>query len=168
MKKPRDVIILGDIAIVRLTKGFEAIIDSDDAGIVENYCWSSYVRDRTVYAGRTIKSECNAKCLYLHRAIMNPPGSMQVDHINGNGLDNRKINLRIATSQQNNHNQRMRKDNKSGYKGVSWSNTAKAWKAQIRLFGKTINLGFFDCPKSAYEIYCDASIKLHKDFGRRN
>jgi hypothetical protein len=89
---------------------------------------------------------------------------VQVDHINGNGLDNRKANLRLATVAENSQNARRRKDNASGFKGVYWDKYWKRWKAQIRYDGKCKRLGTFSTPEEAHEAYCRAAQDFHGQF----
>jgi hypothetical protein len=77
----------------------------------------------------------------------------QIDHINCNRSDNRLINLREATNQENQRNKKLRSDNKSGYIGVSWFNRDSKWKADIRIDGKTKHLGYYDTPEEASDAY---------------
>ena len=85
-----------------------------------------------------------------------------IDHINGNGLDNRLCNLREVTQQQNLHNQRKPPShNTTGFLGVSYYKAGKKFSAHINLDGKKIHLGYFDEPKVAHEAYLDAKRKLH-------
>ena len=98
----------------------------------------------------------------MHRLIMNSPTGFMVDHINHNGLDNRKKNLRIVTPQQNTWNARPFKDQgKSKYKGVSWEKKYKKWKANICIENKLKHIGYFDNEKEAAEAY-DTAAKKHR------
>ena len=76
-----------------------------------------------------------------------------IDHINQIKDDNRIDNLRGCTQQENLRNRRIAKNNKSGYKGVCWNKQRNKWRAQIRINGKSIHLGYFGCPKEASEAY---------------
>ena len=102
----------------------------------------------------------------MHRQIMGleHDDERQVDHINGNGLDNRKSNLRICTPSENSCNRKRRVDNKSGYKGVYWDAKSERWRASIRKDGRRYHLGFFDSPQEAYEKYKSASFTHHGEF----
>ena len=105
---------------------------------------------------------------YLHRFIMNAPIGMEVDHINGNPLDNRKENLRICMRSQNSRNVRMHKDNKTGWKGVYCDKRKiiNKWSSRILVNGKSISLGYYHCPTAAHFAYCRAAVKYHEDFHR--
>ena len=85
------------------------------------------------------------------------------DHINGNPLDNRKLNLRACTYAENARNQRLRRDNKSGFKGVSQVSWNR-WTAIIRPDGRNCCLGTFDSPEKAHQAYCEAAAWLYGEF----
>lgn len=107
----------------------------------------------------------NKKTITMHRLIMNPPRNMQVDHINGDRLDNRRENLRICTQSQNCTNRASVKS-KSGYKGVSkhWNK----WRAVIKVNQKKIHLGLFDTKEEAALAYNKAAKVYFGDFARLN
>jgi hypothetical protein len=90
----------------------------------------------------------------------------EIDHINGDGLDNRLCNLRVSDRQQNRCNSRVPVTNTSGYKGVSWCKSKKQWHAGIKRNYQTINLGYFDDVTEAAEAYRHAATKYHGDFAR--
>ena len=117
----RIIVIKNDHALIPLsTNGIFAIIDKDDIDKVNKYTWHLDKKDkqRYVIASKTYNKVTTK--IYLHRLIMNCPKNMTVDHINHDGLDNRKINLRICSNRKNVINQRKRKNTSSKYKGVSW------------------------------------------------
>lgn len=92
--------------------------------------------------------------------------TFQVDHRDGDGLNNRRSNLREATGSQNMQNRGAYSNNTSGFKGVCWDKESRKWKAQIGSQGRLKSLGRFDDPSDAHAAYCDAAEKLHGDFGR--
>jgi len=96
---------------------------------------------------------------------MDTPKGMDTDHINGNGLDNRRSNLRVCTRAQNALNTGAYSNNKSGFKGVSLDYKYKVkWRADIQVNGKQIFLGYFDTKELAYQAYVEACTKHHKEF----
>lgn len=143
---------------IGLSKDKTAIIDDEDFNRVNKFKWSYHSRLHLEYA----RGRVNGKMTYLHRLIMNFPTKMEIDHINGNGLDNRKCNLRIVTHQENMARQRVRKDSKSGIKRV-WLHKAtaklglftkygklrKCWVAEISKNGKKKCLGYFSTKEEA-------------------
>lgn len=166
MTKVKPLRIDGDIAYVPLTKGYEAKIDIADAELVGGFNWCADVSHKTVYAIRKDYSGGKPKTIIMHRMLMGFPNGMDVDHKDCNGLNNIRSNLRRATKSQNRHNQKIRKSNSSGYKGVSWDNEAKKWRAQIKINRKVKNLGRYENPAEAHAAYCEASKKFHGEFGR--
>ena len=106
--------------------------------------------------------------LYIHRLIMDAPKGMDVDHINGNPLDNRKSNLRICTHAENQRNKGAYKNNTSGYKGVSWYKRDKKWIAGIKHNNKGIYIGLFEDKEEAARAYDKKAKELHGEFAYLN
>ena len=94
------------------------------------------------------------------------PGPFLIDHIDGNPHNNKLENLRAASSHQNQCNQKKRKDNTSGLKGVTWDKNRDKWAAAIHVNKKRIALGRYDSKEKAYAAYCEAACRLHGDFAR--
>lgn len=106
---------------------------------------------------------------YLHHLVNGrPPLGLQTDHRNGNGLDNRKQNLRFATKSQNGANAGKYSNNLSGFKGVSRCSDREKWRAQITSNGRVFNLGHFDSPIEAAKVYDKAAKKFHGEFAKLN
>lgn len=163
----RPIRVDGDIAYVTLTKGYEAVIDAADVHLVEGWSWYALIKQRTVYACRSDYSDGRLRKVRMHRALMAAQDGFEVDHRNGNGLDNRRSsNLRLATPAQNQHNQRLSRSNTSGFKGVCWDKGAGKWMAYINLGGKGRYLGRYETPELAHAAYAAASAELHGEFGR--
>jgi hypothetical protein len=165
MPKPiRPIRIEGNLAYVPLTKGYEAVIDVEDAHLVEGFNWWASVGVRTVYARRTNFSDIPRQSEKMHRVIMACPEDKVVDHIDGDGLNNRRSNMRIVSRAENTCNRRITLKSTSGFKGVSADKGS--WRAQISVGGKQRRLGHFATPEEAHAAYCAASAALHGEFGR--
>lgn len=160
----------GDVAYLLLTQGHEAVVDAEDIGKLSLFNWQAQVhkypdgRVRCVRACRSTYSNGALTLLYLHRVVLGAPPGVVVDHINGNTLDNRKINLREATPKENSRNARKRVDNSSGYKGVSFNKHTQSWQARIRVDGCLKYLGVYETAEEGYEAYCKAALKYHGEF----
>ncbi len=157
---------------VPLNAGLTAVIDLVDSDLL-GYAWSLSRSKtcRSVYVQRQI-SRTPSKAELMHRVILarmlgrDLTAKEQVDHINSNGLDNRRCNLRLATSTQNARNRRRHSNNTSGYKGVSWDTSTRKWLAQIWHDGGNLRLGLFDAPEAAHAAYCKAAEELYGEFAR--
>ena len=150
--------------LLPLTKGRFAIVDAEDYPLLNKYKWYASKNGNTYYAVRMHKD----KRLRMHRYILDAPNNLLVDHINHNGLDNRKANLRLCTTQQNSHNQRPQKAGTSRYKGVSWNKRMKRWRVSINLNKKCIYLGHFKNEIDAARAYDKKAKVLFKDFACLN
>ena len=164
--KIQEIRIEGNVAFVPLTKGHESVVDAANVPLVAGYKWKALISRGSVYAYRVDTSGLKPRTIRMHRVIMGEPGGLEVDHISGDGLDNRRENLRIATRSQNQHNTRKPAHNTSGLKGVGWAKREGKWRAQIAVDGKGRHLGYFATPEAAHAAYCEASAKLHGEFGR--
>ncbi len=153
---------------IPLTRGFVALVDADDyERVMAAGSWCSRTKPHTTYAAKSIRRTPGAKqtSLYLHTFLTGWP---MVDHRNGNGLDNRRANLRPATSSQNSANQKLRSNNTSGYRGVQWNKKARKWRAQIVLHGKRRILGDFTSKEDAARAYDAAAVELFGEYARPN
>ena len=166
----RPIRVEGQVAYVPLTKGYTAIIDAADAHLVEGVNWHvlESTKGGTAYATRTIRKDGKRQHCLMHRFLIGANDeNVDVDHRDGDGLNNRRSgNLRVGTKSNNQCNARLRQDNKSGFKGVFWCKTSSKWKGSIRHEGKQKHLGFFRCPTAAALAYAKASRELHGEFGR--
>jgi len=161
----RKLRIEGDVAYVPLTRGYEAIVDIEDAGMASGYNWYvMFCGENLVYAARNERVTGKRKTILMHRVVANPSEKQVVDHRDHNGLNNRKSNLRVCSHTENIRNSRKRLDNTSGYRGVCWNKKLRKWQAEINVNGEVIYLGTFKDIEKAYQAYCKASRRYHKDY----
>jgi hypothetical protein len=112
------------------------------------------------------------KCTkYIHRLVAlthieNPDNKKEVDHIDGNSLNNNPLNLRETNRFQNSYNSKLRKNNTSGHKGICWYASKSKWVVRIRKNGKNHFLGLFANKEDAIKTSIEARKKLHGTFGR--
>lgn len=153
---------------LQLTKGYVAIVDDEDYERVGGRVWKALVNkeSRTVYAVHWESAMGRTVAVLLHRFLMGAPIGVEVDHRDGNGLNCRRYNLRLATDAQNKHNRGIGSANTSGYKGVSRRSDCDKWRAQIMVNRKYIHLGNFDTPQAAAEAYAVAALKYHGEFAK--
>lgn len=146
-----------------------ALVDDKDHEWASQWKWSAMVLGKRVYAVRAGKILSGGRItIYLHREILKAPIGVDVDHINGDGLDNRRSNLRLATRSENMGNRPMQANNSSGFKGVTWNKKLNKWQAQIKGRGRSITLGCFDNLEEAALIYDEAARKYFGEFARLN
>lgn len=146
---------------VPLSKGYTAIVDDLDSDIAElrwSFSGCGYALRRSL-----------SGFVYMHRVILErvigqiPPGLL-CDHANGNRLDNRRSNLRIATTSENLQNQGLRKDNATGVRGVYWAAARGKWRVEIAAEGRRFYLGYFTSFEEAVNVRKEAEIAHFGDF----
>lgn len=158
---------------IKLTQGKYALVDDQDYEELNKYKWhirkrSEKPSNKAFYAVTTVRIVGSNKqtALSMHRVITKCPPQKVIDHIDGDGLNNQRNNLRIVTHAENIQNSGKRENNKSGYKGVYWLKSHKKWNAQIGVNNKKIHLGLYTTAEEAYKAYCEACVKYHKEFAR--
>lgn len=162
----RPIRVEGNLAFVTLTRGCETFLDADDAHLVSDFNWQVQPAITSMYATRAVRTARGMRKVAMHRLIMDAPDGLEVDHIDGNGLNNRRCNLRLATTAQNQHNQAIGARNTSGFKGVTWHKGKKKWYARIKNEEKRHCIGLFDTALEAHEACVAARIRLHGQFAR--
>ena len=150
--------------LIPLTQGKLAIVDAEDYDWLIQYNWCACKCRNTFYAtrmggGRTIR---------MHREIMHAPKGVMCDHINHNGFDNRKSNLRLCTNAQNSYNQQARSSCTSKYKGVHWNKPNNKWVARIAFKQKRMHIGCFDNEIKAAMAYDKKAKELFGEFAYPN
>lgn len=150
-----------ELSVSRSVRG--TLIDSEDWYLVGPMKWE-LIQGRAVH--RIYVGNGKYKLLFLHRVLMGlcNDTQMSVDHINGDPLDNRKVNLRVCTHAENMRNTRMHRDNGSGYKGVSFHPQTGKWRARIMVSGHQIQLGLHSSPEEAHAAYSAAAVSYHGEF----
>ena len=151
---------------IELTQGRVAVVDSEDYEELNKYNWQARVQ---TYTGlfRAKRSE-NKKEIDMAREIMNCPPGLEVDHINGDLLDNRRCNLRICTHGENMRNRRLQRNNTSGYRGVHYFKRDGRYVAYIYLNGRKIHIGSYKTDIDAAMAYNAHARDLHGEFARLN
>lgn len=156
-----------DYELIALSQGYFAKVDIEDVDMINQFSWSISAMRGTVYAKTSLARTNGArKNIYMHRMIMNVPKGMETDHINHDGLDNRKKNLRKCTRRQNMLNIKTI-NGKSKYRGVS--KHRNRWRARTKaITGKSIFLGSFHKEQEAAIAYDDAIISTGEDIAYLN
>ena len=153
--------------IVGVSRFGNVLVSKVDEELFLRYNWSVFKSGEKFYARRKKKIDGISKIFLLHREIMKAKNGQEVDHINGDGMDNRRENLRLCSHRENMQNSVKRKnDAASIYKGVHLCKNR--WRSQIKINGKQIHLGNFDHELDAAKAYDGAAIRFFGDFARPN
>jgi hypothetical protein len=154
----------GDVVVLFLThpngSPVEALIDATDfEAIRDKHVWV-VERRRTCY----VQVQLSDRKDYLHRMLLNAPPKVPVDHDNHNGLDNRRANIQVSTPRRNSLNAQLRRDNRSGFRGVTWDSTREKWRVEIAGSG----IGRFDDVVEAAHAYDAAARARYGAFAQVN
>jgi hypothetical protein len=146
---------------------FKVLVDDEDWDKVKNVPWIIHnsKRHRSPYAvGYFGKKNKKDDYRWAHRVVIDVPVGMEVDHIDGNGLNNQKSNLRICTHRENMQNRRKPANNKSGHKGVHWCKREEKWVAKLWFDGKRRHLGYFKTADEAGAAWNKKAKEVRKEF----
>lgn len=151
----------------------EVRCDLDDLQVLKGYRWrivglSARKGRKLKYAAAYHWTEKGPRYLYMHRLLSDAPKGFEVDHINGDTLDNRRDNLRIATPSQNRANSGLWACNHSGFRGVCLNKKSNRWVVKFRANNKRIHVGTFDCPIEAAKAYNKAALDHFGEFAYLN
>jgi len=160
----------GDYCKIPLTKSQFAKVDPEDYIWLSQFRWFCQVGAGRCYAARNTPatSGVRQKQIMMHRVLADTPAHLVCDHINHDGLDNRKQNLRNCTRQQNNFNTRPRANGTSRFKGVYWYKRTRKYNAVIHKSGKRKSLGFFTSEIEAAKAYDIAAKEYYGEFANLN
>ncbi len=158
------------VAYIPLSNSDEyAIVDKADLALVSGYTWSLVTQPHKKkgplkYVVAPIPGQWR-KTARMHRVVMGVVGSEKVDHVDENGLNNRRRNLRRTNSSQNAANRLApNANNTSGFKGVVYDRIGRTWRAQVRLKGRAISIGSFSSAQQAAEIRKEAEVLAYEKF----
>lgn len=162
-----------ETAAIHLNGGRVSLVDTADWPLLSQYQWSlhtdggAYRGEYTTLEGEgPVKSRRRHRNVRMHRQIMDAPDGIEVDHKDLDRLNNRRGNLRLATSQQQKCNQGLRQDNTSGVKGVAWDRSRKRWVAYIRKNRRRVTLGRFLDKADAVRVRQSAASDAFGEFAR--
>ena len=150
---------------IPLTQNKFALVDAIDFDFLNKWKWFADKARHTWYAANKPR---NGWKIYMHRVILARKlgHSKQVDHINGNGLDNRRCNLRYATNRQNHQNQKIRQNMVTKYKGIIWRKDRNKWQSRIYVNGRNKHLGYFENEIDAAKAYRKAAKRFFGEFAK--
>lgn len=161
--------------LIPLTQGKFALVDEEDYERVSKLNWVYCPRRKTTGHAYRIQFQWLGvgkkpiqKHIRMHRFILGAPSNMQVDHKDGNPLNNQKSNLRLCTHLQNSRNTSLRWSNTSGFKGISWSQKRQKWLVRIGVGGETKYLGRYSNIHDAAVAYDKAAILFYGEFAKTN
>lgn len=149
---------------IQLTRGKFAIVDAADFRMLSQWSWSAKWDGSNWYAESYSAPKGNRSIARMHQLL----AGVGADHIDGNGLNNTRANLRSASSSQNAFNRRIPSTNSSGFKGVSWHKRIRKWQAKIGCQGKVTYLGYFATAEEAARAYNAAARELFGEYARLN
>ena len=155
---------------IKLTQGYEALVDDEDHGWLSRWKWYAHIKRRKTEVAYAVRKE-NGGTVSMAVTIAQKYGfweaGKEVDHIDGNRLNNQKTNLRSSTGQQNQANQ-LPRIGTSQYKGVSWHSRDRKWRASIRINYKKYNLGNFSSEEEAARAYDAKAREFFGEHARLN
>lgn len=153
---------------IKLTQGKVALVDDADYKWLNRWRWYARKGRSSFYVTRSIGNRPNNTMMQMHRIIMKAKKGQEIDHRDGNGLNNQKSNLRFCTHGQNKMNCVKKVNSSSKYKGVYWHQPSGKWIARINLNKKRFHLGSFDSEYKAACVYDEKAKELFKEFAKPN
>lgn len=163
-----QILVHGEIAWISLSQSQWAIVDLDDVAIVAGRHWHVWKKPgKTHYAHSNARNvDGRRTTIQMHRVLLDSPFGTLTDHRDGNGLNNRRSNLRICSGAENSRNRKSRTTSKYGLKGVCWIERNRKFSASIKKCGRGKHLGYFDSAEEAHRAYVSAASEMFGDFAR--
>lgn len=153
--------------LIVLSGGKSALVDDCDFPALCGFRWHAFKNGRAWYAARTDRSGGRKRTIYMHRQILGVSGSEHVDHVDGDGLNNTRENIRLCTRQQNHWNVRSFRGS-SKFKGVAFHKKSRRWQAYISFNDSQIHIGLFGSELAAASAYDAKAIQLFGRFAKPN
>jgi hypothetical protein len=157
---------------IKLTQGLVALVDDEDFDYLNQWKWYAYKNGNVYYTKRNLTINGITTQITMHSDIIKILDGMMVDHIDHNGLNNQKHNLRLCTHAQNQHNRLRNKVNKTGFKGVYYYTNKRNGnvliKAFIKINGNKNHIGYFNTTIDAARAYDKKAIELFGEFACTN
>lgn len=155
---------------IQLTQGKVTLVDDQDFDFLNQWKWFAHRDRNTFYAERAVcpNGRKYQKTLLMHRVILGVPANLQTDHVDGNGLNNSRANLRICTNQENQRNRIAQPNTTSRFKGVAFHKSTGKWQSFIVVNKKSHYLGLFDSEVEAAHAYNEAAQQLFGEFAKLN
>lgn len=153
---------------IKLTRGKFALVDDEDFDYLNQWKWNAMPDKDNWYATRTDRID-GKKTIRMHRQLMQAEKGVPCDHIDRNGLNNQRSNLRLCSITENNQNRAKRNSIVSSeYKGISWHSRIKKWQASLGYKGKKVHIGYFLNEKEAALAHDKKAKELHGEFAYCN
>lgn len=140
--------------------GLVAIVDDEDYDFLMQWNWSAVSTHRRNGGYAMRRDNRTGKTYLMHRVILDAPDGMEVDHIDGSGLDNQRANLRLVTLQQNRQNRSRGRNNQTGYKGVTFDKKSGKWAMSFRVL--------FDSAEEAAQVYDQLARAIYREHANTN
>lgn len=163
VRKIRPIEVKDGVGYITAANGMTITVDEADVPAVSEFNWSTMHNGYTWYAVRSK----NGKLVLMHRQLLSPAKGEQVDHLDHNGLNNTRANMRVCDQGSNNFNKALDSRNKTGFRGVYKVTNCDRYCASIKHNKKTINLGYFLTAEEAYLAYTTAAIEIYGDLARK-
>lgn len=153
---------------IPLTHGYVALVDDEDYERLRGYRWHAQSRRRLFYAFRYLSKHERPRAVAMHREVVGAGAGTQVDHANGNGLDNRRENLRFCNHAQNQANRHSQVPHSSRFRGVSRDRKTGLWHPCLKVDQHTQHLGYYADEVTAARVYDAVALEIFGEFAYLN